>query len=65
MKKNHISARMKKILAVACAAALVCTSVPAGTYAYADEVTGQTTEQEAEPQEEKKQEDYLPVRVPF
>ncbi|MDO5456494.1 MAG: hypothetical protein Q4F25_06235, partial [Eubacteriales bacterium] len=57
MKKNHISARMKRILAIACAAALVCSSVPAGTYAYADEAADTEESVKADHKPEEKAED--------
>ena len=47
MRKNSISAKMKKILAVACASALVLTSVPAN-YAFATETNITEEEQQEE-----------------
>ncbi|MDO5456018.1 MAG: hypothetical protein Q4F25_03765, partial [Eubacteriales bacterium] len=54
---------MKRILAVACAAALVLTSVPSGVAAYAEEVPGQTTEQEQKADEAPAQEQKQDVRA--
>ena len=51
MRKNHISGKMKRILAVACAAMLAVSSVPANTVAYASETE---TTQEAEVQNDNK-----------
>ena len=51
MRKNHISGKMKQILAVACAAMLAVSSVPANTVAYASETE---TTQEAEVQNDNK-----------
>ena len=51
MRKNHISGKMKRILAVACAAMLAVSSVPANTVAYASEAE---TTQEAEVQNDNK-----------
>ena len=47
MRKNSISAKMKKILAVACASALVLTSIPAN-YAFATETNITEEEQQEE-----------------
>ena len=47
MRKNSISAKMKKILAVACASALVLTSIPAN-YAFATETNISEEEKQQE-----------------
>ena len=52
MRKNSISAKMKKILAVACASALVLTSIPAN-YAFATETN--VTEEEKQQEENNDQ----------
>ena len=51
MRKNHISGKLKRILAVACAAAMVVTSVPANT-AFATESTGSNLTNETAPADE-------------
>ena len=47
MRKNHLSGNMKRILAIACAAMVAVTSVPANSVAYASE-TGQPQEENTE-----------------
>ena len=48
MRKNHLSGNMKRILAIACAAMVALTSVPANSVAYASEAVQMQEEETQE-----------------